>query len=120
MSEVHKGWLEKRSLQLVPPNFGVEDFASVKHVGKLARYLITNLSPQEAEAKQVLTWLWGHWTIENHLHRTRDVQNARGALRIRRYQAARVLAGLSSAIIGLLTRRGSAPSNMWLSCFVLS
>lgn len=69
-------------------------------------YLITSLSPQEADAKRVLAWVRGHWTIENQLHRTRDVQMREDASRIRQGQAARVLAGLSNAIIGLLTRRG--------------
>ncbi len=118
---MRKGWLEERSLQLVPTNFGVEGFAGVKQVGKLTRcryhkrtrketretiYLITNLSPQEADAQKVLAWVRGHWTIENQVHRTRDVQMQEDASRIRQGQAARVLASLSNAIIGLLTRRG--------------
>ena len=119
-SEVRKGWLEERHLALVLTGFAVEGFAGVQQVGKLTRYryhkrtkkettemicLITNLSPQEADAKRVLAWVRGHWTIENQLHRTRDVQMREDASRIRQGQAARVLAGLSNAIIGLLTRR---------------
>lgn len=119
-SEVRKGWPWRR-LELVPTNFGVEGFVGVKQVGKLMRYryhkrkrqeihetvyLITNLSPQEADAKQVLTWLRGHWAIENNLHRTRDVQMHEDAYRVRQGHAPRFLATLSNAIIGLLKRRG--------------
>lgn len=118
---MRKGWFEERELYLIPANFGVEGFAGVQQVGKLTRYryhkrsgkettetvyLITNLSPDEADAEQVLTWVRGHWTIENHVHRTRDVQMHEDASRIRRGHAARALATLSNAIIGLLTRRG--------------
>lgn len=117
---MRKGWPWRR-LELVPTNFGVEGFVGVKQVGKLMRYryhkrkrqeihetvyLITNLSPQEADAKQVLTWLRGHWAIENNLHRTRDVQMHEDAYRVRQGHAPRFLATLSNAIIGLLKRRG--------------
>lgn len=115
-SEVRKGWLEERRLELVPTNFGVEGFVGVKQVGKLTRYryhkrkrqefhetvyLITNLSPQEANVCQVLTWLRGHWAIEN-LHRTRDVQMKMPPESVRDIS----LPCHAIAIIGLLKRRG--------------
>jgi len=118
---VRKGWFEERQLELVPTNFGVEGFAGVKQVGRLTRYryhkssgketletvyLISNLSPEEADAQRVLAWVRGHWTIENHIHRTRDVQMNEDASTVRRGQAPRVLAALSNSIIGLLARRG--------------
>jgi predicted transposase YbfD/YdcC len=99
----------------------VEGFAGVKQVGKLTRYryhkatgketietvyLITSLSPKEADAQRVLTWVRGHWTIENHIHRTRDVQMNEDTSTVRRGHAPRVLATLSNSIIGLLARRG--------------
>ncbi len=118
---MRKGWFEERHLELVPANFGVEGFAEVKQVGRLKRYryhkrtgketietvyLITNLSEQEADAQKVLGWVRGHWTVENQVHRTRDVQMQEDASRVRQGQAPRVLAGLSNAVIGLLARRG--------------
>jgi predicted transposase YbfD/YdcC len=120
-SEVRKGWFEERSLELVPTSFAVEGFAGVKQVGRLTRYryhkrsgkemietvyLITNLSPEEADAEQVLAWARGHWVIENNLHRTRDVQMQEDASRIRQGHAPRLLATLSNAVIGFLKRRG--------------
>lgn len=120
-SEVCKGWLEERTLELVPTDFAVEGFAGVKQVGRLTRYryhkrsgkqrsetvyLITNLSSEEADAKQVLAWARGHWTIENNLHRIRDVNMCEDASRIRSGHAPRLLATLSNTIIGLLKRRG--------------
>ncbi len=68
-------WFKERQLKLVPTNFAVEGFAGVKQVGRLIRYryhkrtgqettemvyLITNLSPQEADAQQLSIWLRGH------------------------------------------------------------
>lgn len=55
-----------------------------------------------------MAWVRGHWTIENHVHRTRDAQMHEDSSRIRQGQAARVLATLSNTIIGLLARRGYA------------
>jgi hypothetical protein len=120
-SEVRKGWFEERTLELVPTNFAVEGFAGVTQVGRLRRYryhkrrgkevsemvyLLTNASPEEADAKRVLTWARGHWVIENNLHRTRDVNMQEDASRIRSGHAPRLLASLSNTVIGLLKRRG--------------
>lgn len=117
---MRKGWHEERTLTLYPV-FGADGFAGVQRVGELKRYryhkqsgkeevqthyVITSLRPHEASVEEVLAYIRAHWTIENNLHRTRDVQMKEDSSRIRRDRVPQLLAALSNAIIGLLKRNG--------------
>lgn len=69
-------------------------------------YVITSLRPHEATVEEVLDYIRAHWTIENNLHRSRDLQMKEDSSRIRSGRVPQLLATLSNAIIGLLKRNG--------------
>lgn len=69
-------------------------------------YGITSLRPEQATVMQ-LEALWrGHWTIENRVHRVRDVTMGEDACQIHTTDAPQVLAALRNAILNVLRSRG--------------
>jgi predicted transposase YbfD/YdcC len=69
-------------------------------------YGITSLRPTEAGAAE-LEGLWrSHWTIENRVHRVRDVTMGEDAGQIRTGHAPRALAALRNSVISLLRWKG--------------
>jgi predicted transposase YbfD/YdcC len=72
-------------------------------------YGITSLSRQGADAGRLLELSRAHWGIENGLHHTRDETLREDRCRVRRGQAARVLASLRNVAVYLL-RQGDHPS----------
>lgn len=72
-------------------------------------YGITSLSRAEAGAARLLELSRAHWGIENGLHHTRDETFREGRCRVRRGQAARVLASLRNVAVYLL-RQGAPKS----------
>ena len=72
-------------------------------------YGITSLSREEADAERLLDLSRAHWGIENGLHHTRDETFREDRCRVRRGQAARVLASLRNVAVYLL-RQGEHPS----------
>jgi predicted transposase YbfD/YdcC len=69
-------------------------------------YGITSLRFEHATAMQ-LEALWrGHWTIENRVHRVRDVTMGEDACQIHTTDAPQVLAALRNAILNVLRSRG--------------
>jgi predicted transposase YbfD/YdcC len=70
------------------------------------RYGITSLTPQAADAAQVLALRRGHWSIENRLHRHKDVNFGEDASLIHVGSGPTVMALLRDAALSLLHRAG--------------
>jgi predicted transposase YbfD/YdcC len=66
---------------------------------------ITSLKPREANAARLLTFVRGHWQIENKLHYRRDATLREDWCQVRRGHAPQVLAILNNLVLGLLLRR---------------
>ena len=71
-------------------------------------YAITGLPPSEADARQVLAALRGHWGIENRVHWVRDVSFDEDRCQVRTLAAPQVLAAGRNLAIALLRRAGYA------------
>jgi hypothetical protein len=71
------------------------------------RYGITSLHAWEADAKELLGYVRGHWGIENRLHWVRDETLGEDRSRVRSGHAPEVLAGLRNSAIALLRLRGA-------------
>ncbi len=70
------------------------------------RYAVTSLKPVQAGAAE-LEALWrGHWTIENRVHRVRDVTMGEDASQLRKGPAPQVLAALRNALLNLWRTQG--------------
>jgi hypothetical protein len=63
---------------------------------------ISSLTPQEANAKQLLELTREHWGIENGLHYRRDVTMGEDQSRIRKGAAPQVMAALRNSIVHLV------------------
>lgn len=68
-------------------------------------YGITSLSRQEADAERLLALSRAHWGVENGLHYRRDETFGEDRCRVRRGDAARVLASLRNVAVYLLGDR---------------
>lgn len=64
-------------------------------------YGITNLSPLQASAAQLLELVRRHWTIENRLHWRRDVTLGEDHCQVRTGEAPLVLAALNNVVLAL-------------------
>jgi predicted transposase YbfD/YdcC len=64
-------------------------------------YGITSLSSQRAVAKQLLSLVRGHWTIENKAHWIRDVAFGEDASQVRNGNLPHVMAALRNCVITL-------------------
>jgi predicted transposase YbfD/YdcC len=69
-------------------------------------YGITSLPPHLGPPGRLLALKRGHWTIENHLHWTKDVTLGEDASLIHRGQGPTVMALLRDAAVSLLRRAG--------------
>lgn len=67
---------------------------------------VTSLSPAEASAAQVEAIWRGHWTIENRVHRVRDVTWGEDASHVRCGHAPQALAALRNGLLSLLRALG--------------
>lgn len=79
------------------------------HTHKRSRktsYGITSLSPMEADAERLLELTRAHWSIENGLHRRRDVTFQEDRCRIRSHTAAQALAVCNNLALGLIRHAG--------------
>lgn len=65
-------------------------------------YAITSVAPHDADARQLLCWLRGHWGIENRIHYVRDVTFGEDAARVRTGAAPQVLAACRNLVLSLL------------------
>jgi len=73
---------------------------------RTVRYGITSLTPEQADAARLLALRRGHWSIENRLHRHKDVNFGEDASLIHAGQGPTVLALLRDAALNLLHRAG--------------
>jgi predicted transposase YbfD/YdcC len=65
-------------------------------------YYLTSLGSAQATAFDLLSWIRRHWAIENQLHHVRDVTFDEDHCRVRKGNAAQVLAALRNVAIHLL------------------
>jgi predicted transposase YbfD/YdcC len=70
------------------------------------RYGITSLTPDSADAARLLALRRGHWSIENRLHRRKDVTFGEDASLVHVGQGPTVMALLRDAALSLLHRTG--------------
>lgn len=124
MTEVRRsqkghGRLVTRHLQASSRLAASLDWPGVKQVLRLERttlrrgqktvevqYAITSLSPDRADAAQLLTYWVGHWGIENRLHWVRDVVFGEDACRAKVGHSPQNLAALRNACLSLLRLNG--------------
>ncbi len=69
-------------------------------------YGITSLAPEQADAARLLELRRGHWSIENRLHRRKDVTFGEDASLVHAGQGPTVMALLRDAAVSLLHRAG--------------
>ncbi|EYT90639.1 hypothetical protein ThrDRAFT_03744 [Frankia casuarinae] len=69
-------------------------------------HVITSLAPGEVTAAELATYVRDHWTVENRVHRVRDVTFREDASRVRTGPPPRVLATFRNLAIGLLRQAG--------------
>jgi predicted transposase YbfD/YdcC len=69
-------------------------------------YGVTSLPPDAATVAQVEALWRGHWTIENRVHRVRDVTWGEDAGQVRRGHAPQALAALRNGLLSLLRALG--------------
>ena len=82
----------------------------VEQDGKVSsetRYFITSVPREVADARQLLRWARGHWSIENRSHYVRDVTLEEDASRVRKGSGPEVMAAIRNATIGFLRSTGA-------------
>lgn len=67
-------------------------------------YLVTSVSSERADAKQLLEWNRSYWGIENRLHWVRDETLGEDRSQVRTGHAPQVMAALRNLLLGLLRR----------------
>ena len=73
---------------------------------RVVRYGITSLAPDAADPARLLALKRGHWTVENRVHRRKDVTFGEDASLIHVGQGPTVMALLRDAAVSLLHRAG--------------
>jgi predicted transposase YbfD/YdcC len=84
--------------------FILERKAIILKTGQLRQetvYGITSLSPQRADARQLLSLTRGHWSIENRAHWVRDVTFGEDASQVRNGNLPQAMAALRNCVINL-------------------
>jgi predicted transposase YbfD/YdcC len=85
----------------------VEELSTGKQRREVS-YGITSLKREEASAARLMEIVRGHWRIENGLHYRKDKTLREDACRLKRGEAAQVMAVINNLIIGLVTREGKS------------
>ena len=123
-SQVNQGHgrTERRTLTVTSVFAGELDWPKARQVFKLERrflhhrsgkvsqettFGIPSLSPQQADAAQLLTINRSYWGIENGLHYRRDATLGEDRTRVKMGHAPRVMAILNNLTLGLIARQGS-------------
>jgi predicted transposase YbfD/YdcC len=75
-------------------------------IGEEVTYGVTSLPPAAATAAEVEALWRGHWTIENRVHRVRDVTMGEDAGQVRVGRAPQALAALRNGLLSLLRALG--------------
>jgi predicted transposase YbfD/YdcC len=65
-------------------------------------YYLSSLTPTQAPPEHLLRWIRRHWEIENRLHYVKDQTLREDACRVRKGNAAQVLAALRNVAVHLL------------------
>jgi predicted transposase YbfD/YdcC len=118
----HRGRIEKRSIRVSSEmNAYLADWPLTQQVAELTRtvtvrktgktsrevvYLITPLTPGEANPQRLLALVRGHWGIENSSHYVRDVTFGEDRSRLRSGQGPQIMAAFRNLAITLLHRQG--------------
>lgn len=92
------GQVARRTCQRVDLKTGV--------IAEEISYGVTSLSPADASAAQIEALWRGHWTIENRVHRVRDVTWGEDAGQVRVGHAPQALAALRNGLLSLLRACG--------------
>ena len=72
-------------------------------------YAITSLSPEEADASQLLQLARDHWHVENGLHHVLDITFQEDACRVRSGTAPEILSELRKAALTMIRNTGQKP-----------
>jgi len=118
----HKGRVEKRTVYTTTELADYINWPGVTHVWRVARertykgittkevvYGIARLLKGADPAQQLNKLIRGHWSIENRLHRQRDVVFNEDASTVRKGNAPQVMAALRNVVITIF-HRGSVRS----------
>lgn len=118
-STAGKGKLTKHSIAVSQDLNDYLNWPGITHIWQLTREVtqkktnqtttevavgIARLLKQEDQAEQIIDLLRGHWSIENRLHRQRDVIFSEDKSTIRKNNAPQVFASLKNLVISLYHR----------------
>lgn len=128
--EVRRLWVRDIPAGLLTNGFALAAQAMrierrVTRVGKTTTetvYAITSRPRASASAKQLATFIRGHWSIENRIHYVRDVTFDEDRSRVRTKDAPRVLATMRNLAIGVLRLAGveNVAQGLRRCCFKVS
>jgi predicted transposase YbfD/YdcC len=103
-----KGYLEWPWLeQVFKIEREVEEISTGKKRSEVS-YGVTSLSREEATAERLMEIVRRHWGIENGLHYRKDKTLREDGCRLKRGEAAQVMAVINNLIIGLVLRQGTS------------
>jgi predicted transposase YbfD/YdcC len=115
--------MDRRSIETRARMPSLVDFPGAKQIGRITRErtikgevsvetvcFITSLPRLRANASALLKLARRHWSIENELHRVRDVSMGEDACTVSSGSAPQVLAALRNALLTLL--RQTATTNI--------
>lgn len=111
------GRIDRRSIETHSRMPSVIDFPGAKQIGRIRRErsirgvatveticFITSLPRLRANASALLNLARSHWSIENGLHRVRDVSMGEDACTVSSGAAPQALAALRNAVLSLLRK----------------
>ena len=111
------GRIDQRSIQTSARIPSGVDFPGAKQIGRIRRErtiqgrvtvetvcFITSLPRLRANAPALLKLARSHWSIENALHRVRDVSMGEDACTVTSGSAPQALAGLRNAVLAVLRK----------------
>lgn len=109
------GRIDRRSIETLSHIPSIVDFPGAKQIGRIRRErlvkgvvtaeticFITSLPRLRANAGALLKLARGHWSIENKLHRVRDVSMGEDACTVTSGAAPQAYAALRNALLALL------------------
>lgn len=115
--EKNKGIVERRTIWMSQDLTDYLDWPGLTHVFKVRRdrsdknqkstetiYGIASLPKKYSSIESLSKYLRGHWSIENNLHRVRDVSFGEDKSTIRKGHAPEVMAGLRNLVISIFQR----------------
>jgi predicted transposase YbfD/YdcC len=113
------GRIDTRSIETLSRIPSLIDFPGVKQIARLTRErtvkgatsvetvcIVTSLSRRRAPAATLLNLVRAHWSIENRVHRVRDVTLGEDACTVSSGSTPQVLATLRNAALTLIRKTG--------------